>query len=366
MPPSRAMTEIQAPSSRSLGTDPTVRSIRRSDRLGRSGRRLAPHRPAQANAVAIQPDGLITVTGSAGTSFALARYLPDGSLDPSFSSDGKLLVSVVDDPTLVTASGVALTADGRIVVGGWPGATAIAMCSSPGSRANGASDQSFGQGGVVLVRADMTRASNLVVQSDGRLVIGADRSLYRFEPDGSLDPSFSDDGILPLRHGAAGVAIAADGSIVVAGPGRREPWGVQRLALRSGRGSRTQDSAVTARLLPSYPASSARHSQWTSAQRPHRRGGHDERGERRRRVRRCALPRLVTLRKSATLSESASVIDAAVRHRLAGQACCPCRRWCSTHRSPVAWRCEWPVGSSNRALTLDRPLGQPEQNADKH
>jgi hypothetical protein len=35
--------------------------------------------------------------------------------------------------------------------------------------------------------------------------------LYRFEPDGSLDLSFSDDDILPLRLGAVGVAISADG-----------------------------------------------------------------------------------------------------------------------------------------------------------
>jgi uncharacterized delta-60 repeat protein len=185
---------------------------------------FSPHGPAQANAVAIQPDGLITVAGSAGTSFALARYLPDGSLDPSFSSDGKLLVSVVDDPTLVTASGVALTADGRIVVGGLACSDRVCNVFVARFEADGTPDPSFGQGGIVVVRADMTRASNLVVQSDGRLVIGADLFLYRFESDGLLDPSFSDDGILPLRHGAAGVAIAADGSIVVAGSGRREPW----------------------------------------------------------------------------------------------------------------------------------------------
>jgi hypothetical protein len=74
------------------------------------------------------------VAGTAGKSLALARYLPDGSLDPSFSSDGKLLVSVVEDATLVTASGVALAAHGGIVVGGLACSLAIAMCSWPGSR----------------------------------------------------------------------------------------------------------------------------------------------------------------------------------------------------------------------------------------
>jgi uncharacterized delta-60 repeat protein len=183
-----------------------------------------PHGPAQANAVAIQPQGLIMVAGSSGTSLALARYLPDGSLDPSFSSDGKLLVSVVDDPTFQTASGVAPAAHGRIVIGGLACSDRVCSVFVARFEASGAPDPSFGSGGVALVQADMTQASNLVVQSDGRLVIGAGRFLYRFGPDGSLDPSFSDDGILPLRLGAAGVAIAADGSIIVAGPGRRMPW----------------------------------------------------------------------------------------------------------------------------------------------
>ena len=181
------------------------------------------HGPAQANAVAIQPDGLIMVAGSAGKSLALARYLPDGSLDSSFSSDGKLLVGVVDDPTLQTASGVALVAHGRIVVGGLACSRRVCNVFVARFEGSGAPDPSFGSGGVELVQADMTRASNLVVQSDGKLVIGAGPFLYRFEPDGSLDPSFSDDGILPLRQGASGIAIAADGSILVAGPGRREP-----------------------------------------------------------------------------------------------------------------------------------------------
>src|SRR6185295_6924104 len=47
----------------------------------------------QAHAVAIQSDGKIVVVGSTGSlsasNFALARYNPNGSLDTSFSGDGK-------------------------------------------------------------------------------------------------------------------------------------------------------------------------------------------------------------------------------------------------------------------------------------
>ena len=39
--------------------------------------------------VAVQADGKIVVVGSAGGDFAVGRYNRDGSLDPTFSGDGK-------------------------------------------------------------------------------------------------------------------------------------------------------------------------------------------------------------------------------------------------------------------------------------
>ena len=41
-----------------------------------------------ASGVALQGDGKIVVVGDSGGDFALARYNPDGSLDPSFAGDG--------------------------------------------------------------------------------------------------------------------------------------------------------------------------------------------------------------------------------------------------------------------------------------
>ena len=53
---------------------------------------------AAANAIVIQSDGKIVGAGAAGTTsgnrdFALARYLPNGSLDPSFGGDGTVLTN---------------------------------------------------------------------------------------------------------------------------------------------------------------------------------------------------------------------------------------------------------------------------------
>ena len=128
-----------------------------------------------ASDVVIQADGKIVAAGTAaggatGNDFALARYNPNGSLDPSFSGDGRKRLSFGGDER---AFGMAIQANGKIVVVG---------------RAGPADD---------------------------------DFAIARFNPSGSLDPSFSGDGKQTTHFaggdGALGVAIKADGKIVVVG-----------------------------------------------------------------------------------------------------------------------------------------------------
>jgi len=73
-----------------------------------------------ANAVAIQPDGKIIVVGSGANpngrwGFALSRYRLDGTLDASFSGDGEVRTPF---PNGGRATSIAIQPDGRIVVGG--------------------------------------------------------------------------------------------------------------------------------------------------------------------------------------------------------------------------------------------------------
>jgi uncharacterized delta-60 repeat protein len=130
--------------------------------------------------VAIQRDGGIVVVGGggggfSGQRFALARYTSGGSLDPSFSGDGKQLINL---GPAHSATGVALQANGKIV----------AVGSAAGV--------------------------------DGTF----DFALVRDNPDGSLDASFSGDGKQTTDVGdvgdndeATGVAIQRDRRIVAAG-----------------------------------------------------------------------------------------------------------------------------------------------------
>ncbi|MGH2732265.1 MAG: delta-60 repeat domain-containing protein, partial [Actinomycetota bacterium] len=73
-----------------------------------------------ARSIALQPDGRIVAAGESfngvDRDFALARYNPDGSLDPTFGGDGIVTTAVGVGDDRVFA--LALQPDGRIVAAG--------------------------------------------------------------------------------------------------------------------------------------------------------------------------------------------------------------------------------------------------------
>ncbi|MDZ8140820.1 MAG: DUF4347 domain-containing protein, partial [Nostoc sp. DedQUE04] len=178
-----------------------------------------------AHSTTVQADGKIIVAGTDGTDFALARYNSNGSLDTSFSSDGK----VTTDFGLLAIDIVystAVQADGKIIVAGVSnGDFALARYNS-----NGSLDTSFSSDGKVttdfgLLAIDIVYST--VVQADGKILVAGesngDFALARYNSDGSLDTSFSSDGKVTTDFGllpneiAYSLAVQADGKILVAG-----------------------------------------------------------------------------------------------------------------------------------------------------
>jgi uncharacterized delta-60 repeat protein len=184
--------------------------------------------------ITLQPDGKIVAAGlsSNGTNpyFALARYNSDGSLDNSFSDDGKVTTDF--DGEQERAYSVVLMPDGKIVVAGnlyddTGYDFALARYNIDGSPDNG-----FGSNGEVTTDfgGGNEVAYSVALQPDGKIVAagyssnitGEDFALARYNIDGSLDNSFSDDGFATNSFGslnsiATSVAIQPDGKIVVAG-----------------------------------------------------------------------------------------------------------------------------------------------------
>jgi uncharacterized delta-60 repeat protein len=192
--------------------------------------------------VAIQPDGKIVVAGTAfspeqGTfEFVVGRYDADGTPDQAFGTGG--WAAPLGDSS--AAADIVLQADGKILVVGsrerlveglfqWRGLV-LARYST-----NGTLDPAFGTGGrVVTALGGGGEADSVVLQPDGKILVagttlaksgeGVDDTgrlaLVRYDTDGSLDPSFAQDGKVTSRFGrlafAEDVALLPGGRIAVA------------------------------------------------------------------------------------------------------------------------------------------------------
>lgn len=184
---------------------------------------------AGAEAVLLQPDGRVVLVGWAGTEvqsfFGLARLNADGSLDASFGTNGRVLTSF---GTFAGARTGLLQPDGRIVAVGWVGSSNIAAARY---NPDGSLDPTFGGDGTVTVTVPGSfDVQAVVLQPDGKLVIAGTSpttfpirnfGLVRLLPDGALDTSFGGDGIVSADFGAIetgySVILLPDGRLVVAG-----------------------------------------------------------------------------------------------------------------------------------------------------
>lgn len=164
----------------------------------------------QSTSLALYPDGRILIAGycdngNTSNSFCLARVGVNGALDTSFNGNGKKLLSV-SGGTGDSSQSVALTASGRIILGGRCGTYAnpatwrfcVAALTS-----GGALDTSFPGGGVLnfpstftyVLPVGMHVTPDEKILLTGRCAVSpAAMCLLRILPGGTLDPSFGAGG----------------------------------------------------------------------------------------------------------------------------------------------------------------------------
>ena len=188
----------------------------------------------------IQDDGKIVLAGYQAASgnpedVLICRLNADGSLDGSFNSNG--WVNLALSPNIDRANDIAIDGNGRIVVVGFTTNLAETGFEAFAARllTDGNYDNTFGSNGVVYLDIgdgnDM--ASSLVLQPDGKIIIGGSSNdgnddnfcLIRLNEDGSLDPTFGNNGIVITEISVGYDAIAdmelqADGKLVVGGTAR--------------------------------------------------------------------------------------------------------------------------------------------------
>ena len=178
-------------------------------RFGTGGRALAPAMGYwdAPTGVALQADGKIVVAGSVavamhGNQLGLARFLPNGRPDTGFGTDGTVMTNFA----VLGGAALTLAPDGKIVV----------ACGLNGPRdfgvgrydTDGSLDATFGDGGKVRTKLLFgSRATAVVVQPDGKTVAGGssggDFALVRYAADGTLDTGFGHAGIVTTPLGSA-------------------------------------------------------------------------------------------------------------------------------------------------------------------
>jgi uncharacterized delta-60 repeat protein len=219
---------------------------------------------AEAFDVLVLANGKILVAGqslAAGTSdFALVQLNADGSFDTSFGTGGKQTTRFDDGPA--EAYALAVQPDGAIVVAGGYDIDLVPRGTVRLARytASGILDIGFGSGGKVVTQlgANWSAANDVLLQPDGRIVVagGADdrdpnipgtltrMAMARYLPSGALDSSFELDGRVTTTLGAhlaygEGMVRQADGRLVVVG------WA----GLIDARGTWTNTQVALARVL---------------------------------------------------------------------------------------------------------------------
>jgi uncharacterized delta-60 repeat protein len=202
--------------------------------------------PAYTVTALIQPDGRVIAAGIVYTSddpqpfdsnFFATRFKTDGTLDTTFGTQGRATVDIMDFDIV---TGIALQADGRIVLAGVAGVnpnTGAPTNSFALARlkADGTPDPTFdGDGRLTTPFFGRDYANGVAVQSDGKIVVAGeaggteanftepDFALARYETNGALDASFGTEGRVTLDFNsgsdtAIGVANAPGGRLIVGG-----------------------------------------------------------------------------------------------------------------------------------------------------
>jgi uncharacterized delta-60 repeat protein len=203
-----------------------------------------------ASAVGIDANGRIVVAGTVqisnfgDTDFGVVRLLENGTLDGGFSDDGRATAEFdLGGTNADTAAALAIDGGGNVIV---VGSVAVGPAGDIDIGvvrflANGVFDPGFDTDGKISFGFDLgggmqDKAVGVAIEPrTGDIVIAAtvdtisvgdtDYGIARLTADGSIDPSFSEDGraVVAFDRGganadtAAGIALDSSGRIVVVG-----------------------------------------------------------------------------------------------------------------------------------------------------
>lgn len=179
------------------------------------------------------------VTGGGGYSHKFARFNNDGSFDKSFNG-GKISVVEVGGLRAILED-IAVQKDGKILATGrYEVNRDTSLTYVLRITKEGVLDNTFANNGILVHDfsdvnfSDVSYGQAIEVQADGKILIAGRitfvrKYLARLNPDGSLDNSFGDNGVVYIEHwnsknsqiNLSKILVQPDGKIIVIGT---YPW----------------------------------------------------------------------------------------------------------------------------------------------
>lgn len=211
---------------------------------------------------------VVTVTGL--LAFAGAARAATNPLDPSFGNGGVAIAPTTQHGAIF---GLAQDQAGRIVAAGQTSEGNLGLLRFLGG--DGSLDTSFNGGLVETELSIQSRANDVAIQQDGKIVAaGSDLArgtpfgsfvLTRYDESGKLDRSFGKNGLV-ITHvsqdngGAFALAIQGDGRIVVGGFGQpigKRPVGLLIRYLANGKIDKSFGAGGKVSFVPSAKSEAA-------------------------------------------------------------------------------------------------------------
>ena len=183
----------------------------------------------RGNALIVNNDNKIMVTGFLNSTIGLIQYNSNGTIDSSFNQNGISLVSSANWNEFYVGYGITMQVDGKILVVGEATNEFISSDSKilvVRFNKDGTLDNSFSENGITTIDInEFDRGTCIAVQSDNKIVVAGNAgnkfAILRLNPNGSLDNTFWGDGIKSLgfseKDYGRSLAIQRDGKIVISG-----------------------------------------------------------------------------------------------------------------------------------------------------
>jgi uncharacterized delta-60 repeat protein len=180
------------------------------------------------------------------TDFVILGLTADGAVDEAFGTDGSVVADI--DATVDNARNIAVDDEGRILAAGYSRdgdgiVSPVLIRLTP----EGALDETFGTGGIAnhVVLDGVTEAYNVAFQGDAYVLSGygrdvdeetVDQVTYRFTADGAWDESFGEGGVTRIDFAGQddrgrNVTVLPDGRIVVVGSGKLDETSLDGLVV---------------------------------------------------------------------------------------------------------------------------------------